>query len=75
MLIPLTFFPDWMIPGIELLPFRGLVDTPVSIYVGHLAGGQALSALLSQVIWTFILVLVGKLLLKNGYKRLAIQGG
>jgi ABC-2 type transport system permease protein len=74
-LIPLPFFPGWLQPLVDFLPFRGLIDTPFQIYLGNLAGPAALAAIAHQVVWIALLVAVGRALLGRGLGRLVVQGG
>jgi ABC-2 type transport system permease protein len=73
--IPLPMFPDWMQPSIALLPFRGLLDTSLRLYMGMLTGLPAVLAVLHQVIWVVLLVATGRAVLSRGLRRLVIQGG
>jgi len=74
-LLPLPFFPNWLQPVIQALPFRGLIDTPFQIYLGNLAGASALTAVTLQLVWIAVLVLAGRALLARGLRRLIVQGG
>jgi len=73
--VPLPFFPDWLQPLIAVLPFRGLMDTPFRVYLGHLAGTDALLAIAHQVLWLLALCMSGKWMLSIGIRRLVVQGG
>jgi ABC-2 type transport system permease protein len=73
--VPLPLFPDWLQRLIAILPFRGLIDTPFRIYLGHLAGVQAMMALAQQGLWIAVLMLAGRLSLQRGVSRLVVQGG
>lgn len=75
MVVPLPFFPDWMQPVFEVLPFRGLVDAPFRLYTGHIAPGDAAGPLALSLGWTLALVLGGRRLLARGTRRLVVQGG
>lgn len=75
MLVPLALFPDWMQPFLKLLPFAGLMDFPCSIYIGTIPLNQIWICLLKQLIWTFILIVLGRIRLSKGLKRTVIQGG
>ncbi len=74
-LVPLPFFPEWMQPLLEALPFRGLVDTPYRLYLGHIPAGEALPLLAHQAAWTAALVVFGRWALSRGVRRLVVQGG
>ena len=73
--IPLPFFPDWLQPLLNVLPFRGIMDVPFRLYLGHLPASQAPSLLLHQLVWTAAIVVVTRLLLSRGLRRAVVQGG
>lgn len=73
--VPLPFYPTWALQVLDVLPFRGLMDTPFRLYSGHL-GPQALPlALAHQLLWAGVLILLGRWLLARGMRRLVVQGG
>jgi len=73
--IPLPFFPDWSQPLVAALPFRGLIDTPFRIYLGQLSGQAATAAVLHQLAWIMALVIIGRVILARGLRKLVVQGG
>ena len=73
--IPLPLFPDWMQRLTEVLPFRGLIDTPFRIYMGVLTGSAAALALMHQIAWTIVFISLGRMMLMRGVRRLVVQGG
>jgi len=75
MVIPLPFFPDWAQPVLRALPFRGMMDLPFRIYIGHLGAGDWAGALGHQAAWAAGLVLLGRWALCRGQRRLVVQGG
>jgi ABC-2 type transport system permease protein len=75
LLVPLPFFPGWAQAILDFLPFRGLMDLPFRLYVGHIPAGQTGAVLLHQLAWTVALVLLGRALLAHGTRRLVVQGG
>lgn len=74
-IIPLPFLPDWTQPLFMVLPFRGMMDTPFRIYLGHLSGGAAAMALLHQLVWIVLLLALGRFLLSRARRRITVQGG
>jgi ABC-2 type transport system permease protein len=58
-IVPLPLFPDWMQTLLEILPFRGLADTPCRIYMGHILPHQAIYAIIHQLAWVFVIILIG----------------
>jgi ABC-2 type transport system permease protein len=75
MVIPIPLLPPWAQPILALLPFRGLMDAPFRLYMGHIAAADAWRVLLHQGLWTVGLVLFGRWLLGRGLRRLVVQGG
>ena len=75
MLVPIPLFPDWAQTALNVLPFRGLVDTPYRFYLGHIPVGDLPLLLAHQVVWGAAIVLFGRWLLSRGLRRLVVQGG
>ena len=74
-LIPLPLLPDWLQPLMRNQPFAGLLDTPLRIYSGHLAGSAALFAIARQALWALVLIALGRALETKVMRRLQTQGG
>lgn len=74
-LVPLPLLPDWLQPFLQWQPFAGLLDTPLRIYSGHLAGSDASLAFARQAGWVVVLVLTGRVLMQRVMARLQAQGG
>ncbi len=75
MVVPLPFFPEWAHSLINFLPFRGLVDVPFRLYMGHIPPGRVLALFAHQLAWTLALVAAGRHMLGRGTRRLVVQGG
>ena len=75
MIVPIPFFPDWTQTIIRVLPFSGLVDTPYRLYLGHLPASNLPLLLGHQLIWTGLLVLLGRWMVSRALKRMTVQGG
>jgi len=74
-LIPLPLLPDWLQPLMRNQPFAGLLDTPLRIYSGHLAGWAALFAIARQAFWAAALIGLGRAIEGRVMRRLQTQGG
>jgi ABC-2 type transport system permease protein len=74
-LIPLPFLPGWLYVAMQYQPFAGLLDFPLRIYSGHLAGSAAILALTRQAVWVIVLVLFGRWMMRRVMARLEMQGG
>lgn len=75
LLIPPSFFPEWMRPILAWLPFPHMNYTPGRIYLGLVTGREAFLALGTQAAWVVILFLLGRLLWATSRKRIVLQGG
>lgn len=73
--IPLPFLPDDLRQFCELLPFASMQNVPFRIYSGDLSGLHALFAVLLQVFWSVVIILLGKWLLHKALTKVVVQGG
>ena len=74
-LLPLALLPDAAQPFLLAQPFAGLIDIPLRIYTGQLAGPAALAGLGLQLFWLAALTLLVRVLLTRALRTLEIQGG
>ncbi len=75
MAVPLPLLPDWAQPILNALPFRGLIDIPFRLYIGHIPPQEVWPLLAHQLAWTAALILLGRWVLAHGQRRLVVQGG
>jgi ABC-2 type transport system permease protein len=75
MLVPLALFPDWLQPFLRMLPFAGLMDFPLELYIGLIPYSDLFFVLARQIFWIVALVLLGRWRLKKGLQRTVVQGG
>ena len=73
--VPLPLFPDWLQPLLNWQPFRGLADVPYRIYSGNIPAAEIAGELFFVLIWMIALVLLGRLILLRGVRRMVVQGG
>jgi len=74
-LVPISFFPGDFGKICEYLPFVGQSYVPVAIYLGKYTGIHILNMLIRQVIWTFILIIIGRIFMSLAIRKVVIQGG
>lgn len=74
-IIPVPLFPDWMQQAVHILPFRGIIDTPIRLFMNHVNSEQAIYYLGHQFIWVFIIVLLGRMYLSHAIRKTVVQGG
>lgn len=74
-LIPLALLPDAVRPLVLALPFAGLLDTPLSIFLERLSPVEAGLRLAHQLLWAGILMWTARSVLARQLHRLVIAGG
>ena len=71
-LLPLQFMPRWLVMVIKILPFRYIVDFPISVW---LTGKADINEIFIQVLWLIVLSIITKFVFKRASSRLDIFGG
>lgn len=74
-IIPLPFFPNWLLKIAYILPFRYIADFPYRIYSGDISILDGRILLIKSIIWVIIMVIFGYILSKNALRKAVIQGG
>ena len=74
------FVPLWLFSGVlgvvaNILPFRAIAATPLSIYAGVLKDGALLQALGFQLLWLIVLLMLSRWLWGRVQMRIVSQGG
>ena len=72
---PLWFFPGWFITASGFLPFQGMLNTPVSLYIGRIPAASAAGDLMVQAGWVLALWLLSRWLWEHAARRVTVQGG
>lgn len=75
MIVPLALLPPALAQVTRLLPFATTINTPVEVYLGIVSGPAMWGALALQAFWTVALVLICRVTLAAGVRRLVVQGG
>lgn len=74
-IIPLPFIPNPLRKILELLPFASMQNVPLRIYCGNLTGFEMMEAIILQLFWLIILIILGKTLCKLAEHKIVVQGG
>ena len=74
-LIPLSFFPIGLRKIIDLMPFKDIIYTPISIYMGVISNSQIINALIFQLIWIAVLFLITRVFFNIAIRNVTVQGG
>lgn len=75
MVVPLPFYPDKWQGLLRFQPFHGLVDGPNRIFTGDIPPDQVPLEWGLQLFWIGVFLLVGRLMVRSGKRRLVVQGG
>jgi ABC-2 type transport system permease protein len=73
-LVPIYLMPGWVVTAAKVLPFYYTTALPVDIVIGRLAPVQAHSALLIQVLWIGVHLVVARYLWHFGIKHYTAVG-
>lgn len=71
-LLPIRFMPEWLVVIIKMLPFRYIVDFPISIW---LTGKANAYEILIQGLWFILLSVFTKVIYRRAISKLDIFGG
>jgi len=74
-LIPLVFFPQWLMNVANVLPFIAIIHIPISIYLGAISGTAILSSIGLQVFWVLVMTGLSCLLWMKTRNKIFVQGG
>lgn len=74
-MVPLWLFPTPLEEISVCLPFRCIYATPVSIYIGGYTGKELSVAIIAQIIWSIMLFVISRIVMKCVFTRVRIQGG
>ena len=72
---PLQLWPDFLQTFLRLQPFAGYLDTPARLYAGTVAADGAAPAIILQIAWTAVFIILGKTIMDRKLKRVVVQGG
>ncbi len=74
-IVPLNFFPPWLAGIANALPFRGLAQAPIHVYLGKMSGWQLATFAAQQTAWLLVLTLAGRFMLTRMVRRVTLAGG
>lgn len=74
-IVPLWFYPEWLVIIAKMLPFQAAFFIPAQIYMGELTLSGIINALFVQLAWILILFMLQEYLWRRGVRRLTILGG
>lgn len=72
LLIPFSYFPDWLRTAANWTPFPTLTSTPSRIYGGQVRGVEILESLAVSLAWCVILVVISHLVTKRATRQVDV---
>lgn len=73
--IPLAMLPGWLRTVAEFAPMRGIISTPLLIYLGKAEGAEAWKLLAISAGWLVVLWFFANWAWQAAFNRVEIQGG
>ena len=75
MVIPLSFFPKWILGGLNLQPFKYIVDLPAQIFNGVYDMNTAIVGIFIQIMWIIIFYTINYIIYKDIEGKIELNGG
>ena len=72
LVMPLPWFPAWAQTALWWTPFPALMQSPIDVFTER---GDPFAVLAHQLVWAVLLLLLGRLVLARGARRLVVNGG
>jgi ABC-2 type transport system permease protein len=74
-IIPLSFFPAGLKTVSDILPFRGIVSVPATIFIGQMSESQILVTFAVEIAWIVGLWYIARLIWHFAMRKVTIHGG
>ncbi len=74
-LLPISFFPGIFGEIVSYLPFAGMAQNPILIFLMKLDSLESLKTIGLSILWLIILEFIAWLLFRNASKKVTVQGG
>jgi len=74
-IIPLNFYPNWLLEIINWLPFKYMYYLPSAYFASEISSTEVTKGLVILSIWSLIFVFIDKSLFNQGIKKLKAYGG
>lgn len=75
LIVPVHWFPGWMRVIAAASPFPSMLQAPVDLLSGRVAGWSAVETVAVQVFWLVAMLGLGRVVLRRALRRLVVQGG
>lgn len=71
-LVPISWFPTVIRPGVNVLPFRAMIMTPIEIWLGQVSIWQGLGL---QLWWSVVMIGLSLAFMRQVERRVVVHGG
>ena len=76
LIVPLTFFPAELVGFVRALPFAGVVQLPMEVFLGRHPGALDLLSILGrQAAWAVVVLGVSRYVAHRAMRKVVVQGG
>jgi len=75
LVVPVSWFPAWMRTLAHATPFPSMLQAPIDLLSGHVAGGGIARTLGVQALWLVGTLTLGRVVLARATRKLVVQGG
>jgi ABC-2 type transport system permease protein len=74
-MLPLWFYPDWLLAICNVLPFMYAIFGPMEIYLGRVNVADSGFIIAMQLLWIVLLFGLERLVWARAQYKLVVQGG
>ena len=74
-LVPFFLLPEWTQRLLAVLPFQGIVYTPIMIYLGVWNSDRNLNAIVMQLLWLVFIVAFTQIIVRRTFRISCENGG
>ena len=75
LILPISFYPEWLQLIFDYLPFKIIAYVPLQLYLGKIPNNQLPVVFFNQILWWLLLFVLGRWLWSRAIARLTVQGG
>lgn len=73
-IFPIDILPRWLQIVLEFTPFPYLIYYPVAVFLGKVAGWEAVRVILQTLVWVVVMGLVSRFIWYRGLKQFSSEG-
>jgi ABC-2 type transport system permease protein len=73
--VPVHIFPGWLSALAHATPFPSILQSPIDVLSGRVAGWDSVQLLVIQAFWVLVIGALGRVLTTAGRRKLEVQGG